>query len=105
MNNYNLSKKIKLLRESHNISQIKISEYLNINSNLLSKIENNEIKITTDLLDKISSLFCISCETLLSNESDDMFINQDYNNIDLNTISNINKIILNLQFMEDISEK
>jgi transcriptional regulator with XRE-family HTH domain len=97
-------KNIKALREQSGFTQSNIAKYLKVDQSLISKIENGERLITSDMLDKLASLFGVSQKSI----NEDLIpanrisfalrastITED----DLDTISDINRIALNLNFM------
>jgi len=99
-----IGENIKALREQSGFTQSNIAKYLQVDQSLISKIEKNERPITSDMLEKLSALFGVTTEsfngesiptnrvlfTLRASE-----INED----DLETISAINRIAMNLNFM------
>ncbi len=102
----NLSENIKQLREGSGLSQSQLASFLKVEETFVSKIENGEHIITTDIVDKLSSLFGIPVEDLYKNIDslsaltfplkENTFLEEE-----LQTLSAINKIALNLQFMEN----
>lgn len=104
----NIGKNIKDLREQSKITQKSLAQFLEVDQSLISKIEKNERSITSDLLDKIASLFGIPTEAFFKKEINAKPISFSFraNKItpsDLETISYINKIALNLEFMNSLS--
>jgi len=52
--------KIKMIRELRNFSQEYVADKLRIKQNSYSKIENNQTKLTAEMLQKTASLFGVS---------------------------------------------
>ena len=52
--------KIRMIRELRNYSQEYVAEKLGIKQNSYSKIENNQTKLTAEMLQKIATLFGVS---------------------------------------------
>lgn len=109
MNYDNIGKNINKLREKSNISQKQLATFLKVDQSLISKIEKNQRNITTDLLEKISSLFGVEsntffCENLTAQPISFSFRTNGITSEDLETISYINKIALNLKSMTDIKK-
>lgn len=105
MENVNLaSKRFKELRESSNLTQAQIADFLNIDQSYVSKFEKGERKLSIGILEKMCNLF--GC-TLKHFESEDekyipmsiAFRSNNLQNEDLETISAINKVALNIRFI------
>lgn len=52
--------KIKMIRELRNLSQEHVSEKLGIKQNTYSKIENNQTKLTAEMLQKLANVLEVS---------------------------------------------
>ncbi|WP_346866636.1 MULTISPECIES: helix-turn-helix transcriptional regulator [unclassified Clostridium] len=116
MENVNLaSRRFKSLRESSNLTQGQIASFLNIDQSYVSKFEKGERKLSVDILEKMCNLF--GC-TLRYFESEDekytpmsiAFRSNSLQNEDLEAIAAINKVALNIRFInlmleDDNSEK
>ena len=90
-------------------TQSVIAEYLDVDQSYISKCEKGERQFSVDILDKAAELFGCSMDYFVNESSEfvQMPIALRAKNItveDLNTIAAINKIALNLRFMEGLLE-
>lgn len=110
MKNSNLANvRFKELRESSNLTQAQIASFLNIDQSYVSKFEKGERKLSVDILEKMCNLF--GC-TLKYFESEDekytpmsmAFRSNNLQNEDLEAIASINKVALNIRFINLMME-
>ena len=104
-----IGKRFSELRNRSGFTQSQLAEYLDVDQSYISKCEKNERQFSADVLEKAAELF--GCTM-------DYFVNESYEVVqmpialraknittaDLNTIAAINKIALNLRFMEGLLE-
>ena len=108
--NYNcIGTNIKLLREKRKIKQKDLAQFLEVDESLISKIENNHCNITTDLLDKVASLFALPSESFWQKQisAPPIAFSLKQNEVtveNLEAIIKVNKITLNLKFMNNLLE-
>lgn len=102
-----IGKRIKYLRESFNLSQVEIADYLSLDQKLINEIEQGKINISSDTIYKLYILFCCNTDYLLfgNNINDECNIfnvinSLLLNNVDIQSIATLNKIVLN-QFEMD----
>ena len=57
--------RIKILRTSHNLSQVQLAEQLKVSKQTISNWENNNILPSIDMLINISNYFSVSTDYLL----------------------------------------
>lgn len=100
---------IRILREQSGFTQSNLAKYLKVDQSLISKIEKNERTITSDMLDKLAALFGITTESfnrdpIPTNRISFALRASEINEDDLETISAINRIALNLNFMTQLLE-
>ncbi|MHC1720884.1 MAG: helix-turn-helix domain-containing protein [Clostridiaceae bacterium] len=98
---------IKALREQSGFTQMNLAKYLKVDQSLISKIEKNERVITSDMLDRLSSLFGIAPDSFYEDSLPEKRITvalraSEINEDDLEMISAINRITLNLNFMTKV---
>ena len=106
----NLGERIKILRDAANISQEQLGRYLCIDQSMVAKIEAGERNINTELIDKISNLFCIRAYDLLYAEEINpkfkvAFRAKSIEESDFEAIASFNKVVLNCEFLEEVEER
>ena len=104
-NNEKFDQKIKLLRKESKLTQEQMASYLNVDQSLVTKLENGTRNLNVDLIEKICNLFGCTEEYLLGESDEYIPLNFAFrsNNIqaeDLQSIAMINKIAMNLRFMD-----
>lgn len=103
-----VGRNIKKIRESMGINQEQLAEYLQIDQSFVSKCEKDERQFGTDALNKICNLFGISLPDLIEGKCDETiqfaFRANGIGNEDLQAISYLNKIVLNLRQMGELLE-
>ena len=94
-----------MLREKNGLSQEKISEFLGLNLEIIQKLENDEVRISTVIMERICELYGCSSRDLLEQDIPQTI---EYTNPlseyvdDLPAIAAINRIALNLLEMQRI---
>lgn len=99
-----IGENIRSLREQSGFTQSNLARYLQVDQSLISKIEKNERPITSDMLEKLSALFGVTTESF---DGESVPVNRivfalrasEIREDDLETISVINRIAMNLKFM------
>lgn len=104
-----VAKRFSELRKKSGFTQSVIAKYLEVDQSYISKCEKGERQFSVDVLDKAAELFGCSVEYFVkeSSEFSQMPIAlraKSVNLEDLNTIAAMNKIALNLRFMEGLLE-
>lgn len=64
----NTTSTMRILRESKGFSQEYVGSVLGIEQNTYSKLENGQIQLTLDRINKLAKLYDVSAELLISNE-------------------------------------
>lgn len=96
--------RFKEIRESSNLTQAQIADFLNIDQSYVSKFEKGERRLSVDILEKVCNLF--GCTLKYFENPDEEFIPMSIafrsnilQNEDLEAIAAINKVALNIRFI------
>ena len=54
----NVGRNIKCLREKSGLNQGQVAEFLDLDQDMISKIEKSEKNISASLVDRLANLFC-----------------------------------------------
>lgn len=97
--------RLKVLRESVNLTQKDIASYLSVDQSLVSKFETGERSISSDMLKSLSNLYCCPVPSMISDEKVSTpyhfaFRTKNLNSEDLSALAVINKIALNQMQMD-----
>ncbi|ADE57861.1 MULTISPECIES: helix-turn-helix domain-containing protein [Aminobacterium] len=108
MLNYELiGQRFNELRSKSGLTQGQMAAYLDVDQSYISKCEKNERQFSIDILEKAASLFGCPVEYIvgLTSEFSPMsiaFRAKSVTREDLEAIAALNKIALNLRFMEEL---
>ncbi|SET59196.1 Transcriptional regulator, contains XRE-family HTH domain [Natronincola peptidivorans] len=102
-------KRFNELRNRIGLTQSQMAQYLDVDQSYISKCEKNERQFSVDILEKAAELFGCTIEYFTNESSEFMPIPialraKSVAMEDLETIAAMNKIALNLRFMEDLLE-
>jgi transcriptional regulator with XRE-family HTH domain len=104
-----IGKRFSELRNRSGFTQSQLAEYLDVDQSYISKCEKNERQFSTDVLEKAAELFGCTMDYFVSESCE--FVQmpialraKGITTEDLNTIAAMNKIALNLRFMEGLLE-
>lgn len=99
--------RLKQLRKESKITQEQMAKYLNVDQTMITKLENGTRSLNVSLIEKICNLFGCSEAYLLG--EDDAYIPLNFafrsNGIqteDLESIAVINKIAMNIRYMNEM---
>lgn len=100
--------RLKELRKESKITQEQLAKYLNVDQSLVAKLENGSRSLNVSLIDKICSLFGCTEEYLLGESEEYIPLNFAFrssgiNEEDLESIAVINKIAMNLRYMNKLT--
>lgn len=99
--------RLKQLRKESRITQEQLAEYLGVDQSMITKIENGTRSLNITLIDKICSLFGCS-EAYLMGEDDKYipltfaFRSNGIQKEDLESIAAVNKIVMNIRYMNEM---
>ena len=98
---------IKVLRENIGYNQNNIAQFLEVDQSLISKIEKGERNISVDMLEKLACLFGVSVKDIKQNKIESSKLKIGFRACDLTledmkTISAINRIALNMEYMDGL---
>lgn len=104
-----VAKRFSELRNKSGFRQDIVAEYLGVSQSYISKCEKGERQFSVDILDKAAELFGCTMDYFVneSSEFSQMPIALRAKSVtteDLKTIAAMNKIALNLRFMEGLLE-
>ena len=102
-----IAERIKEFRKNSGLSQANIACFLGVDQSLISKAENGERNLSVDMLEKLAALYGVS---MLAFEENTLPVNplkfalraDELSTADMETISAINRIALNSEFMADL---
>ena len=99
--------RLKQLRKESKITQEQLAKYLDVDQSMITKLENGTRSLNVTLIDKICNLFGCTDAYLLG--EDDSYIPLNFafraNGIqaeDLESIAAVNKIVMNIRYMNDM---
>ena len=98
--------RLKQLRKGSEITQEQLAQYLKVDQTMITKLENGSRNFNTTLIEKICCLFGCS-ETYLMGEDDEYiplnfaFRSNVIQSEDLESIAAVNKIIMNIRYMNE----
>ncbi len=110
MKNIQIGRNIHMLRELMGLSQSCLATFLGIDQSNLSKIETGERPISSESLEKLSTVFGVSVDALEGQcvtpaSMICAFRKRDFTPEDLEVVSAINRIAMNLDFMQALVER
>ena len=101
---------IRTLRENAGYTQSNIAAFMGVDQSLVSKIEKGERALSTDMIEKLASLYGVSVEQLENEQVEPSKLSYAFRGGELSieemeAISAINRIALNSEFMRVILER
>lgn len=99
--------RLKQLRKESKITQEQLAKYLGVDQTMVTKLENGTRSLNTTLIEKICNLF--GCTNAYLMGKDDIYIPLNFafrsNGIqieDLESIAALNKIVMNIRYMNEM---
>lgn len=102
-----MNTRLKALRKESRITQEQLAQFLGVDQSMITKLENGSRSFNVTMIDKICSLFGCTEEYLLGECEDYIPLNFEFrsNGIeaeDLESIAAVNKIAMNLKYMNEM---
>ena len=102
--------RLKELRKDGHITQTQMADYLGVDQTMITKLENGSRKLSVSLIEKICNLFGCSEEYLMGEDDKYIPLNLAFrsNGIeteDLESIAAVNKIVMNIRYMNEMMEE
>ena len=103
----NMNERLKYLRKESKITQDQLAQYLSVDQSMITKLENGTRSFSITMVDKICSLFGCSEEFLMGESDNYIPLNFAFRSTgieaeDLETIAAVNKIAINLKYMNEL---
>jgi len=107
LNNEMIGKRFSVVREKSGFTQNQVAKYLQVDQSYISKCEKNERKFSIDILQRAANLFGCPVDYFTNEEGKysplPTALRADNVEVDdLETIAAVNKIALNLRYMEEL---
>lgn len=97
-----MGRKLRNLREKSKLTEVQLAEFLKVDPEVISKVENGQASLDVSLLEKLADLFCVEISTLID-EDVNLELNiisfKNFSTKDLEAIAHLNRIYKNLKFM------
>ncbi|HQC74586.1 MAG TPA: helix-turn-helix transcriptional regulator [Bacilli bacterium] len=110
MTNIIIGENIRTLRENAGFTQTNLALFLGVDQSLITRIEKGERSLSTDMLEKLASLFGVTVEqmekpSVTISKLSFAFRGSKFTVAEMEAIAAINKIALNSEFMRTILEE
>lgn len=110
INSIEVRQRLKSLRKASKLIQTEVDKYLSLDKGMMSKIENGYTNITSDIIEKLSNLFCVTIDYILFGVKHyqphtTSFDLSSLSSDELKAIAIINKIALNQFEMDCLMEE
>ena len=89
-----LNQRIRLLRQSRNMSQVELAKRLNVTKQSVSNWENDNIQPSIEMLIKLSEVFSVSTDYLLDRDSREYF---DVSGLPQNVVAHLRQLVEDLR--------
>ena len=102
-----VGERIKKLRSENNFTQEQVADYLGFRQTQIAKLESNDRTLKSSSLNKLCELYNCTPEYILDGIGEYSMVNFKFrsakNDLDLNTLSNMNRIIRNLKHLNKLN--
>lgn len=101
-----IGEKLKKLRTDSKITQNQMAQFLNVDQSMIAKLENGQRSFNITMIEKLCNLFGCT-EAYLLDKTDDYvplnfaFRSKSVGADDLESIAAVNKIAMNIKYMND----
>lgn len=99
--------RIKKLRNENNFTQKQVADYLGFKQTQIAKLESNDRTLKSSSLNKLCELYDCTPEYILDGigeySMEKFKFRSNKNNLDLNTLANMNRIIKNLKHLNELN--
>ena len=99
--------RLKKLRNENNFTQKQIADYLGFKQTQIAKLENNDRTLKSSSLNKLCELYNCPPEYILEGigeySTEQYKFRSNKNNLDLNTLADMNRIIRNLKQLHELN--
>ena len=105
----NIKANMIFLRKKYGLTQVQVANYLDVDPDMVSKLENGNTPTSAEIVDKLSALYSCSLEcSQKSIEEESVFLSLDGVNKsreDLEAIASVNRIAMNLSEMKNLLDQ
>lgn len=102
-----VGERIKKLRNENNFTQKQIADYLGFKQTQIAKLESNDRTLKSSSLNKLCELYGCTPEYILEGigeySIEKFKFRSKKNNLDLNTLADMNRIIKNLKHLNELN--
>lgn len=101
---------IKIARKQNGFTQKQLSDFLGIDSTLISKYENGKIDISQNIIEKLAELFCMQPYDLINGNFDQQnkttsIKAKELSGDDLESLSKANRLVLDFKETIDLQNE
>lgn len=97
-----INEKIRTLRIRSRLTHNQTADFLDVTPSFIAQVENGTAALTADMVNRLSALYCIPLEDLIS-DNEECLQNADdlsgYSVDNLKAIADVSRIALNANFM------
>lgn len=97
-----INEKIRTLRIRSRLTQNQTAGFLDVTPSFIAQVENGTAALTADMVNRLSALYCVPLEDLISDNEECLQNTDDlsgYSAYDLKAIADVSRIALNANFM------